>query len=264
MSEQFEARWLALREGADAAARARAVSDALAAHFAGHETPVEVLDLGAGAGNNLRATAPLLPAPQRWRLTDSDAGLLGEACRTLPNGVSAEPVVIDLADGISPLLEVGPRPHLVTASALFDLCSAAWIERFVEALAGARLPLHTVLSYDGRQDWQPGHRLDGAVLDAFHADQARDKGLGPALGPAAHDALVAALRAAGYSVTEATSDWRLEAPRDGALIAALAAGTAAAVAPTLGADASDWGAARAGASPVVIGHKDLFALPPSP
>ncbi|MEO0957040.1 MAG: class I SAM-dependent methyltransferase [Pseudomonadota bacterium] len=263
MSAQFEARWLALRERADAAARAPAVAAALTAHFAGANAPLRVMDLGSGAGNNLRATAPLLPTPQDWRLVDSDAGLLQEACRVVPDGVTATPVIADLADGLGALLEEGPVPDLVTASALFDLCSEAWIREFVAALAAASLPFHTVLSYDGRQDWQPPHPLDEAVLGAFHHDQRRDKGLGEALGPDAHDALAAALRAEGYEVVEGTSDWVLEAPADSALIGALAAGTAAAVGPALGPDASVWGAARSGASPVTIGHKDLVAFPPA-
>ncbi|MEL6768381.1 MAG: class I SAM-dependent methyltransferase [Pseudomonadota bacterium] len=266
MSEQFEARWLALREHADAVARAPGVAAALSQAFAGRQgasSPLRVLDLGAGAGNNLRATAPLLPAPQHWTLVDSDAGLLAEALRERPEGVTAEEKVADLADGLEPLLEPAALPDLVTASALFDLCSEEWIAAFVATLTAARLPFFTVLSYDGRQDWQPPHPLDTAVLEAFHRDQRRDKGLGPALGPDAHDALAGMLRNAGYSVIEGTSDWVLDAPADDALIAALAAGTAAAVGPALGADASVWGAARAGASPVRIGHMDLLALPPS-
>ncbi|MEL6480084.1 MAG: class I SAM-dependent methyltransferase [Pseudomonadota bacterium] len=267
MSEQFEARWLALRERADAAARAPGVAAALTQAFSGRPTaspPLRVLDLGAGAGNNLRATSTLLPLPQDWTLVDSDAGLLAEALRVLPEGVTAKEKVADLADGLEPLLDAAALPDLVTASALFDLCSEDWIAAFVATLAAARLPFFTVLSYDGRQDWQPPHALDANVVDAFHRDQRRDKGLGPALGPDAHDVLAAMLRDAGYSVVEGTSDWVLEAPAEGALIAALAAGTAAAVGPALGTDASVWGAARAGATPVRIGHKDLLALPEGP
>ncbi|MEM8819592.1 MAG: class I SAM-dependent methyltransferase [Pseudomonadota bacterium] len=264
MSGQFEARWLALREAADARARCPRVAESLASYFGGktRDAPLRILDIGAGAGNNLRATASLLPRPQHWILVDSDSGLLNLAIKSLPDGVTAEAVTADLADGIEPCIDTEALPDLVTASALFDLCSAAWIERFVAGIAAHRLPFHTVLSYDGRQDWRPPHPLDQAVIAAFQDDQHRDKGLGPALGPDAHTALAQQLRDAGYAVTEGESDWRLEAPRDAALITALAAGTAAAVATAVGPDASAWGAARAAASPVVIGHKDLVAFPP--
>ena len=37
---------------------------------------MRVLDLGAGTGANLRATAPLIEAPQHWVLADNDVELL--------------------------------------------------------------------------------------------------------------------------------------------------------------------------------------------
>ncbi len=130
-------------------------------------------------------------------------------------------------------------------------------------MAGCGAALYAALTYDGREAWQPPHPLDAEVLEAFQADQRRDKGLGPALGPAAHDHLAACLRAQGYRVSEARSDWTLAQPADAALIAALAEGTAAAVAPRIGAERSEaWRAARTGAERVVIGHRDLLALPP--
>ncbi|MEM6678636.1 MAG: class I SAM-dependent methyltransferase [Pseudomonadota bacterium] len=264
MSGQFEARWLALREEADARARDADLAARLSAFFEGWAPgrALRVLDLGAGAGNNLRATSQLLPQPQHWRLVDSDAGLLDVALARLPEGLTAEPVLADLADGVAPLLaDPTTQPDLVTASALFDLCSRAWIERFVAAVSAHRLPLYVVLSYDGRQSWAPPHPLDEVVIEAFHRDQGRDKGLGPSLGPAAHAALVTSLRATGYTVFEAESDWVLEGARDAGLIGALAAGTAAAVAPYIGPQAAEWGAARALADPVTIGHGDLLAIP---
>jgi hypothetical protein len=84
----------------------------------------------------------------------------------------------------------------------------------------------------------------------------RDKGLGPALGAEAGPHLVAALRARGYSVTMADTPWRLEAPRDAALIAALADGSADATGANAG-----WRAARRAAARVTIGHLDVLALP---
>ncbi len=106
--------------------------------------------------------------------------------------------------------------------------------------------------------------LDAAVLAAFHADQRRDKGLGPALGPDAHAHLADRLSKLGYEVFEGSSDWKLKQPADAALIAALADGSAAAVAEAVGADrADDWRAARVTAHRVTIGHRDLLALPPA-
>ncbi|GMG81888.1 hypothetical protein LNKW23_11010 [Paralimibaculum aggregatum] len=252
----FAADWLRLRASADRRARNRQLAAALQRHFAGHRA-VTVLDLGAGSGNNMAATAPLLPKSQHWRLVDSDPVLLA-AARPAP-GVVQTTLRADLARGIGPLLV--PRPDLVTASAFFDIAGAAWIDRLVADLAGAGLPLYAVLSYTGHERWDPPHPADEAALAAFHVDQQRDKGLGPALGPAAAAHLAAALQAAGYRVEQGASDWQLEATRDAGLIAALARSSAAAVAPALGPAAADWGTARERASRVTISHTDILALP---
>ncbi|MEO0820908.1 MAG: SAM-dependent methyltransferase [Pseudomonadota bacterium] len=256
----FAADWLALREEADRRARAAAPLDALRAVLDGRTVPLRVLDLGAGAGNNLRATAAELPCPQDWRLADHDPALLARATAALPQGVRAETATADLAAGIGLLLDTPGM--LVTASAFFDLCGRAWLERLAGDLLARGAALYAVLSYDGREAWAPTHPDDTAVLAAFHADQRRDKGFGPSLGPEAHDTLAAALRTGGATVVEGTSDWILEPPADAALIAALAEGSASAVRPSLGSVADTWLAARRSASRVVIGHRDLLALPP--
>src|SRR5262247_2879505 len=67
----FSARWLALREPYDQAARNGAVLDAVAAAFAGASSAA-VTDLGCGTGATMRAIAPCLPARQSWRLVDND------------------------------------------------------------------------------------------------------------------------------------------------------------------------------------------------
>ena len=253
----FAADWLALRAAADARSRDPGLAARLSAHFAGRGN-LTVLDLGAGTGNNMRATAPLLARPQHWRLADADAGLL--ALAAAPENVTCTPVQCDLAAGLTPLLD--PLPDLVTASALFDLAGEDWISGLVAGLARHGLPLYAVLTYDGREAWAPPHPRDPAALAAFHADQRRDKGLGPALGPKAPAVLTAALRDAGYRAFEAPSDWRLKAPEDAALIAALAEGSADAIRPALGTDADRWLAARRAATQVWVGHVDILALPP--
>jgi SAM-dependent methyltransferase len=254
----FDAEWLALRAGPDNRARSDGLAERLRHHFAGPGS-LRVLDLGAGTGANLRATAPLMSAPQHWVLADSDAALLARAAPVANATIGRR--AVDLAGDLSGLMH--PAPDLVTASAFFDLCGAAWIDRLVALAAASNAAFYSVLTYDGREEWTPPHPLDAEVLSAFHADQRRDKGLGPALGPDAHAALAEALRGHGYEVFEAPSDWELSQPGDAEIIAALAAGSAASVAGTLGADRiGDWLAARAKAARVRIGHRDLFAVPP--
>lgn len=275
----FSAEWLALREPADHAARDRDLLAATAAAIAGKE-PLRVLDLGCGAGSNLRAMAPVLGPHQYWRLVDHDPALLGAAREALRGWADAVPVedtdgmVLsaagrriavtferrDLSAGVGPLLD-GPI-DLVTAAALFDLVSPAWIDAFVGAVAGRGLPFYTALTYDGREAWEPPHAEDAAIHAAFLAHQGRDKGFGPSAGPRAAALLADGFRHAGYAVREADSPWRL-AEADAALIAMLAEGIADAVAET-GEVALErvaaWRAARRSVRRCLVGHVDILAV----
>lgn len=253
----FSADWLDQRADADWRARDQGLMARLAAHVG--ERPVRILDLGAGTGASLRALAPLIRAPQHWVLADGDGALLDRAEPVA--ACTLERRVIDLSIGLEALFD--PAPDLVTASAFFDLCGAAWIDRLACLVAASGAGIYAALTYDGREAWEPPHAGDAEVLAAFHADQRDDKGFGSALGPEAHGHLVRALSRHGYRVDEAPSDWCLAQPHDAALIRALAEGTATAVSERIGSEAVRcWRDARVGARRVVIGHRDLLALPP--
>ncbi|MGL4239783.1 MAG: SAM-dependent methyltransferase, partial [Beijerinckiaceae bacterium] len=71
----FSAEWLALREPCDHASVTPEVRAALSARFSGQAT-IRVVDLGCGAGSNLRGTFAALGREQRWTLVDYDRGLL--------------------------------------------------------------------------------------------------------------------------------------------------------------------------------------------
>ncbi len=276
----FSAQWLDLREAADQRARNRKLQRALAKHFDARGR-LTIVDLGCGTGANLRATAPLLGRDQHWTLVDRDQDLLDAAAQRLRSWadsadrkesqlvlskggkrIDVEFRRADLAGDLEAAL--GPKASLVTASALFDLASAAFISGLARAVANRQAAFYTVLSYDGDQRWTPEHASDAAMLDAFHTHQRRDKGLGPAAGPDAPATLSEAFSAAGYRVTEGDSAWRL-GPGDATLIAELAGSFAAAVAETGLVNASTiatWSAlTRAGA---VVGHTDTLALPSRP
>ena len=120
----------------------------------------------------------------------------------------------------------------------------------------------TVLTYDGRESWEPPHAEDQRMLAAFHHHQRSDKGFGPAAGPEATEALAQAFRKAGTAVTVGESPWLLGADHPD-LVRELAAGIAAAVAETghVSPEAiASWLEAKRGAS-VTIGHQDLWARP---
>ena len=75
--------WLALREAADAAARADHLVEHLTRQLPA-TGPWVIHDLGCGTGAMGRWLAPLLPGPQRWILHDHDADLLDVAASEPP------------------------------------------------------------------------------------------------------------------------------------------------------------------------------------
>ncbi len=275
----FNPDWLALREPADVRARNGELAQALAARFIGHEH-ASVVDLGCGTGSNLRTTSALLPDRQTWRLVDYDPALLAAARAALrrwaeqaEDGADGSLVLVkgrariavaftqaDLARDLEAAL--GARADLVTASALFDLCSADFIRRFTAAVAQRRSLFYTVLTYNGIQRWTPHRPADNAMASAFHRHQMTDKGFGPSAGPTAPAHLADQFRLNGYSVSEGDSPWRLEAPRDAALIAELAAGFATAVTETGKVDAktvAEW--RKLIRTRAETGHTDMLAIP---
>ncbi len=273
----FSPEWLALREPVDHRSRDGALAEHVSAHFADRPN-IEVVDLGCGSGSNIRATYALLGPEQTWTLVDYDPRLLVAARQTLAgwaDKTETTPDALILSKAGKRLtvrfrqadlnrdldFALGEKPDLVTASALFDLCSAGFIQTFATALTERRAAFYTVLTYNGVQTWTPAHTDDTAFAAAFHAHQMTDKGFGASAGPKAPAALAAAFKACGYAVGEGDSPWRLGAS-DQQLITDLATGFAGAVRETgrvSQAAVETWlETRRTGA---VVGHTDTLATP---
>jgi glycosyltransferase involved in cell wall biosynthesis/SAM-dependent methyltransferase len=292
----FPPTWLALREPADHGSRAAELLGPLRTWMRRQgEGGGHVVDLGSGTGSNLRFLAPRLATagaeagPFPWVLVDHDPTLLAqarslaeaaEAAEADPSEASAggeptrpfprvETVVGDLAaEG----LEAVAGARLVTASALLDLVSEAWIDRLVGACRAHGAAAYFALSYDGRVRWEPSHPLDAEVLAAVNAHQHRDKGLGGALGPDATEVAARRFREAGFQVVRAASPWVL-GPGDGPLVRPLVEGWVAAAVearPDRESGFRAWGRDRlallqgGGPFTLEVGHEDLLALPPKP
>lgn len=273
----FSPEWLALREPVDHASRDMALAARLGEHFAGHSA-IEVVDLGCGAGSNLRGTFSMLPDSQSWTLVDYDSRLLAAARTALMRWADkaeerGQEIVLakdgktmhvafrqaDLNADLDAAL--GARPDLVTAAAFFDLASPEFIGQLVAAVAARRSVFYTVLTYNGQQSWTPRQAADALLLTAFHEHQRGDKGFGSSAGPAAPAALSATFQSAGYHVAEADSPWRL-GMNDRQLIADLACGFADAAAETGAVDAETIAAWRAVVrSEAIVGHTDTLAFP---
>jgi len=281
----FAADWLALREPADHAARDRGLGERFAAALPPHP---RIIDLGAGTGANARALAPLIAGDHHWLLVESDPALRAAQREALLAwavrsgfGVSGGAefaierqgarwrftgVALDLAQGWGALDALAADG--VTASAFFDLVSEAWIARLVAWLAARRLPLLAALTVEGRRVWAPPDADDALIAAVFRADQRRDKGLGPALGPAAPHTLARILADHDFAIATAASDWRL-GPAQRGLIEALVQGEArtARAAPADRPAIAAWEgrrseAAAAGGLRLTVGHLDLLALAP--
>jgi SAM-dependent methyltransferase len=276
----FSAEWLALREPADHAAVNPEVRAALTARFAGRDS-IRIVDLGCGAGSNLRGTWSALPAKQYWSLVDYDPKLLAAARQRLADW--AETAVsegddlhitkagkaltvsfreADLSTGDFAGVTAGA--DLVTAAALFDLVSIQGIEKLAETITQQGAIFYTVLTYDGYTRWSPPHASDAAMRDAFNTHQKTDKGFGAAAGPGGTSALAKAFYARSYRVLRGTSPWIVDQRYDG-LRGELDSGFANAVRETgtvTEADIKAWLAHRLAAQDriSVIGHEDLLAV----
>ncbi len=249
----FSPEWLALREPADVAARSAKVLKSCEDYFRNHQS-VAICDMGAGTGASIRAFAPLLPRAQQWTLIDHDAANLVEAKRRHPD------IQTNVRDFASDPDCWAVGTNLVTTTALLDLTSRAWIDRFVAALVSKRLPVLCTLTVDDVLSVTPVQAWDDAVFDAFRAHQHSDKGFGPALGGEAAEYFETALERAGYDITADDSPWRIGR---GELLRALLDGMAGAVRETGRVPAIDeWlNDAQAKTTLLVVGHRDVFAAP---
>jgi SAM-dependent methyltransferase len=199
----FDPHWLSLREPADGKARDRALLLQATQAFEKRSGSV-ILDIGCGSGSTYRSLQPHLTEKTRWRLLDNDRLLLEEVRNRHGNAV--ETVEMDLGDvDALPLQDVA----LVTASALFDLCSADFIDRVSHRLGAAGIGLYAALNYDGEMAWTDEHPLDRTITAVFNAHQQSDKGFGISLGPDAWRVLAEAMRVQGCTVSIAESPWIL-------------------------------------------------------
>ncbi len=251
----FQADWLTLREPADHAARDPALLERAARCV---RPGMRVLDLGSGTGSTARAFARAGFDELQWCFLDTDPGHLALARARHPMADCVEASVADI-DAL-PLDHVG----LVTASALLDLMSAAWLAALAARLGRAGLPFYAALSFDGQMRWTPAAPADRGVTEAFNRHQRGPKGdFDAALGPDAADAAARAFAAEGYEVEMADSPWVL-GPDHAALQAEFASGVATAAAEAGEARAPGWAEARrrdAGNATVTVGHKDILAIP---
>ena len=260
----FDKDWLALREPADRKARAVNLIDRLCVHMVATKPHRALLDIGCGTGSTFRALSPRVPPDTAWQLLDYDPLLLAEAKRRTGEKPTVRFQQHDLND-----LESLPLDGVtvVTASALFDLCSADFCNRFVETISRHGAGLYAALNYDGVMHWAQPHPLDEQVVADFNLHQRFDKGFGPALGPDATLHLRLGLEWNGYLVRTAPSPWVLgpdQARLQGELLRGMVPPLTE-IGHLSPAQISEWLGFRLArvampGSSCVVGHTDLIAL----
>ncbi|MPY98702.1 MAG: methyltransferase domain-containing protein [Actinophytocola sp.] len=259
--------WLALREDADADARATELLDPLLACLP--DGPLVIRDLGCGTGANLRWLAPRLPGPQQWILHDHDADLIAMAATTTVNTADGTPVTTRTDHSDLTRLRAADlaSTSLVTASALLDLLTQDDVDSLAETCVAAGCPALLTLSVVGRVELQPTDPLDAEIVAAFNDHQRRAvPGRGRLLGPDAPDVAAAAFRCHGWEVRSAPSHWQLGGGQTALTARWLREWCAAAVEqrPDLVADVEDYLPRRmrecdAGRLRVTVHHMDLLA-----
>lgn len=262
----FSVEWLTLRESYDQRARNPQVLAAVISLLKS-KSEVRLVDLACGAGSTLRTLGPHLPARQHWDLVDNDPRLLDAAYSgNASENVRLNAVQLDLNKEFEAALE--QPSDLVTISALLDLVSEPWLERFARHAAARALPVYASLTYDGRIELSPSDPADAVVTGAVNAHQLTDKGFGPALGPSGAVVAISRFEALGYSVLQGESDWVIGAADREIQIELLDGWASAAreMASLPSREIDDWLARRKAvvdrrASTMRVGHVDFLAMP---
>jgi hypothetical protein len=203
--------WLALREAADAAARATDLVERLTEQLPATGSRV-IHDLGCGTGAMTRWLAPLLPGAQHWILHDHDAGLL-EVAAAEPAGPAADGAAVTLETRRSDISRLMPGDlagsTLITASALLDMLTEDELSALLTVGVGAQCHVLLALSVVGRVELSPAEPLDRRIAVAFDAHQRRVTERGPLLGPDAVAVAVEHAARSGAEVLVRPSPWRL-------------------------------------------------------
>jgi hypothetical protein len=262
--------WLALREPADAAARAVELVAEVRARLPADRVAL-VHDLGCGTGAMARWLAPRLPGPQHWVMHDHDHDLLALAAADPPVQAS-DGATITVETRWADVTRLGDdavaSAALITASALLDVLTTHELGRLLAVCAGPGCPILISLTVTGHVELTPRDPFDEAIRQAFNDHQRRLTPAGRLLGPEAVRAAADELTSLGCEVRVRPSPWRLGPGQAGLMSVWLQGwvGAACEQVPELGHAGAAYSQRRAadlaaGRLSVVVHHEDLLALP---
>ncbi len=288
----FSLDWLGLREPLDMESRSPELGAIVAQalrHTESRDGPIDVVDLGAGTGANLRYLAPLLGGPQNWLLAEEDSSLIDAVNPRMriwadSNGAHVSErhgrLIVHATHfecrircvGVDVAAELDrvnlPRRCLVTASALLDLVSENWLDQLAHRSMRAGASVCFTLTYNGRIRPTPVEPEDRTAAELFNRHQLGDKGFGPALGPDAGRRGAEIFENCGYRTRSGGSDWRIK-PGQRALQRALLDDWFDAVIeidPDRAGELRNWRDRRrahidANRSEFIVGHTDVIGWP---
>jgi SAM-dependent methyltransferase len=262
--------WLALREPADAAARAHQLVEEVPAHLPTHGRVV-VHDLGCGTGSMARWLATQLHGPQHWVMIDRDPELLAVAATSAP-GQAADGAPVTTQTRQRDITRLAPEElggaALITASALLDMMTGDELTRLVASCAAAGCPVLLTLSVTGQVDLLPDDPFDEQVRVAFNGHQRRLAGRQRLLGPDAVGAAVDGFQRLGLDVMVQPSPWQLGAAQRALEVRWLTGwlGAACEESPSLVPEAAAYARRRlaeacAGQLRVTVHHQDILVRP---
>ncbi len=223
--------WLTLRRDADARARTESTEALLhAVALPGAQkrlSPLDVVDLGTGTGNNALYLMPNLASAgvhhQRWILVDSDADQLdvavsdiAEQASRVSEAIGAELTIetktccLDMGTDMDDVPMKGAQ--LVTGAALLNRVSGHWITDLSSRLEHFRVGAALMaLTIDGHVQWSPMEpAYDDEMAAAYHASLKSDCGFGKAVGTDAITTFGRAMVARGTTVQCFDASWVLD------------------------------------------------------
>ncbi|MEM7659825.1 MAG: hypothetical protein AAF399_27170 [Bacteroidota bacterium] len=285
----YPTHWLNTRFPFDARARNQALEQQVLTYLEG-KTWVNLTDVGAGNGANVRHLWPLIPASQAWTLIEKDPLLVeatlaerSEQAQALGYRVHRSDKEVTFTKGQqevriqaveTSLLTAGAEGwfagrDLILANAVFDLFTRAQFTAFMQDILPRGIPFYTTLNYES-QAFAPTILHDAEINGLYEAHMQRPQAFGEAMGATGPKQMAEGLQEMGGKVQVAPSEWEI-GPKDTEMHRYLLGFMAEAI-PELGLDAAQqaqlsvWLAERNAQSAnhslqIRVNHQDILAFP---
>ena len=202
MSTGFSTIWLEERFRFDAAAR-NAQLEHICLKYIDKYPRVNLVDVGAGSGANVRHWAERIPQDQSWTLVEQDGELLAEGLQLTAawgkergfevyEGSKGEWIFstsskkVQVKGVVGSLLDINEQvdlttQHMVMANAVFDLFSVQQFETFARQIQPHSLAFYPTINYAG-MGFEVLHPGDAQMVAWYEGHMERNRPEGRAMG----------------------------------------------------------------------------------